>query len=65
MPNSPTTTPDVPIWPSGIARFNDGILEVTTGDGIRVPAHDVVDEPGDEAALRRLVHDVATMPGAA
>jgi hypothetical protein len=95
MSNFPTTTPDVPIWPSGIARFSDGILEVTTGDGIRVAARDVVDigveppragrlslrlryraglarvktsywvQPGDEAALRRLVHYVATMPGAA
>jgi hypothetical protein len=26
------------IWPSGSARFADGILEVTTGDGIRVAA---------------------------
>jgi len=23
---------DFPIWPSGIARFADGILEVTTGE---------------------------------
>lgn len=36
-------TRDVPIWPSGIARFADGILEVTTGDGIRVAAADVVE----------------------
>jgi len=33
MSNSNTTV--VPIWPSGIARFGDGILEVTTGDGVR------------------------------
>lgn len=32
---------DLPIWPSGIARLSDGILEVTTGDGIRVAARDV------------------------
>jgi hypothetical protein len=32
----------IPIWPSGIARFTDGILEVTTGDGIRVAATDIV-----------------------
>ena len=34
---------ELPIWPSGIARFADGILEVTTGDGIRVAAQDVID----------------------
>jgi hypothetical protein len=33
---------ELPIWPSGIARFTDGILEVTTGDGIRVAAGDIV-----------------------
>lgn len=32
----------VPIWPSGVARLDDGILEVTTGDGIRVPLDDIV-----------------------
>ena len=32
---------DLPIWPSGIARFSDGILEVTTGDGLRVAAQDI------------------------
>jgi hypothetical protein len=31
------------IWPSGVARFAEGILEVTTGDGIRVAATDVVE----------------------
>jgi hypothetical protein len=31
----------VPIWPSGIARLDAGILEVTTGDGIRVPVDDI------------------------
>jgi hypothetical protein len=34
---------DLPIWPSGIARFADGILDVTTGDGIRVAAADVIE----------------------
>jgi hypothetical protein len=34
---------ELPIWPSGIARFADGILEVTTGEGIRVAARDVID----------------------
>jgi hypothetical protein len=38
-----TTTPELPIWPSGIARFADGILEVTTGDGIRVATADIVE----------------------
>lgn len=32
---------DLPIWPSGIARVSDGILEVTTGDGIRVAVRDI------------------------
>jgi hypothetical protein len=31
----------VPIWPSGVARLDDRILEVTTGDGIRVPVDDI------------------------
>jgi hypothetical protein len=34
---------DLPIWPSGIARLSDGILEVTTGDGIRVATRDILD----------------------
>jgi len=37
------TTPELPIWPSGVARFADGILEVTTGDGFRVAAGDIVE----------------------
>jgi hypothetical protein len=32
---------DLPIWPSGIARLSDGILEVTTGDGVRVATRDI------------------------
>jgi hypothetical protein len=32
---------DVPIWPSGVARYADGTLEVTTGDGRRVAASDI------------------------
>jgi hypothetical protein len=35
--------PDLPIWPSGIARFSDSILEVTTGEGVRVAASDIVE----------------------
>jgi len=34
---------DLPIWPSGVARFSDGILEVTTGDGTRVPVGDILE----------------------
>lgn len=32
---------DVPIWPSGVARYADGILEITTGEGRRVAVHDI------------------------
>jgi len=31
---------DVPVWPSGLARFDDGILEIV-GDGLRVAARDI------------------------
>jgi hypothetical protein len=37
------TTRDLPIWPSGLARLDNGILEVTTGDSIRVAAQDIVE----------------------
>jgi hypothetical protein len=37
------TSAELPIWPSGIARFADGILEVTTGDGVRVATADIVE----------------------
>lgn len=37
------TTPGLPIWPSGIARLDDRVLEVTTGGGIRAAAHDIVE----------------------
>ena len=33
----------LPIWPSGIARLHDGILEITTGDGLRVAVRDITD----------------------
>jgi hypothetical protein len=46
-------SPAVPIWPSGIARF-DGILEVTTGDGIRVAANDIVEIGVEPPRARRL-----------
>jgi hypothetical protein len=35
------TTPQLPLWPSGVARCDDGILEITLG-GLRVAARDVV-----------------------
>jgi hypothetical protein len=34
---------ELPVWPSRIARLHDGVLEITTGDGIRVAARDIVD----------------------
>jgi hypothetical protein len=37
-----TETNELAMWPSGIARLADGILEVTTGDGIRVVIADIV-----------------------
>jgi hypothetical protein len=33
----------LPIWPSGVARLHDGILEITTGDGVRVAVRDITD----------------------
>jgi hypothetical protein len=33
--------PDLPIWPSGIARLAAGIVEVTTGEGVRVALADL------------------------
>jgi hypothetical protein len=38
---APAFEDDLPIWPSGIARFSNGILEVTTGEGLRVAARDI------------------------
>lgn len=88
-PSSTDAVTDLPIWPSGIARLSDGILEVTTGDGIRVARADILEvgvkapragclsltiryragldrpkhsywvEERHEAALRRLVAQVA------
>ena len=45
---------DVPIWPSGIARYADGILEVTTGDGRRVHASDITRIEIERPKLGRL-----------
>jgi hypothetical protein len=36
------TIDELAIWPSGIAKLADGILEVTTGNGIRVAVADIV-----------------------
>jgi hypothetical protein len=41
-----TTTEDsveLPIWPSGVGRFADKVLEVTTGHGMRVATADIVE----------------------
>jgi hypothetical protein len=43
LPDAAKTNPEVPIWPSGIARFTHGVLEVTTGDGVRVAARDITE----------------------
>jgi hypothetical protein len=34
---------ELPISPSGVTRFADGILKMTTGDGIRGAAADIVE----------------------
>jgi hypothetical protein len=45
---------DLPMWPSGIARFDGEVLEVTTGDGIRVAARDIVEIGVEPPAHGRL-----------
>jgi hypothetical protein len=50
MPDS-TTDPDFPIWPSGIARLQDSVLEITAGDGIRVAVDDIVEIGVNRAGL--------------
>ena len=42
------------IWPSGIATFADGMLEVTTGDGLRVAARDILAIEGTSGRGGRL-----------
>jgi hypothetical protein len=53
-----TAEAHVPVWPSGIARFDGDVLEVTTGDGIRVAARDIVktgvESPRDGRLMLRL-----------
>jgi hypothetical protein len=34
--------PQLPLWPSGVARCDDGILEITLGGGLRVATCDVL-----------------------
>ena len=38
-----TRSPQLPVWPSGVARLHNGVLEITTGDGIRVAARDILE----------------------
>ena len=45
---------DVPIWPSGVAHYADGILEVTSGDGRRVAASDITRIEVEPPKLGRL-----------
>jgi hypothetical protein len=50
---APLTT-ELPLWPSGVARFADDILEVTTGEGLRVAARDVVEIGAEPPRAGRL-----------
>jgi hypothetical protein len=58
-PNSPS----LPIWPSGMARLADGILEVTTGEGIRVAAADITEIGIDPPRAGRLSLTLAYRAG--
>ena len=42
------------IWPSGIARLHDGILEITTGDGLRVAVRDITEIGAEPRRAGRL-----------
>jgi hypothetical protein len=53
----------VPIWPSGVARLADGILEVTTGEGIRVSVDDIVTIELEPPAAGRFSLKVAYRAG--
>jgi hypothetical protein len=55
--------PDLPIWPSGVARLADGVLEVTTGDGLRVAAQDIVEIDIDPPRAGRLSLKLAYRAG--
>ena len=54
---------ELPIWPSGIARFTDGMLEVTTGEGLRVAARDILAIEGTSARSGRLSLTVSSRLG--
>jgi hypothetical protein len=55
--------PDLPIWPSGVARLADGVLEVTTGEGLRVAAEDIVEIDVDPPRAGRLSLKLAYRAG--
>jgi hypothetical protein len=62
-PSNGAAGTDLPIWPSGIARFDGGILEVTTGDGFRVAAGDIVEIGVEPLRAGRLSLRVAYRAG--
>jgi len=54
---------ELPIWPSGIARFADGMLELTTGEGVRVALRDIVEIGVDPPRAARLSLTLAYRAG--
>ena len=54
VPDAANTNPEIPIWPSGIARFTHGVLDVTTGEGVRVAARDITEIGVDRPRAGRL-----------
>ena len=44
----------LPIWPSGAARLHNGILEITTGDGVRIAVRDITDIGAEPPRAGRL-----------
>lgn len=54
---------ELPIWPSGIARFADGVLELTTGEGVRVALRDIVEIGVDPPRAGRLSLTLAYRAG--
>jgi len=64
VPPVPDGTPiEFPIWPTGIARYADGILEVTTGEGLRVAARDLISVEVKPPRAGRLTMKVAYRAG--
>jgi hypothetical protein len=57
------TTPQLPLWPSGVARCDDGILEITLGGGLRVALRDVVAIDVAPALGARLLLNLAHRDG--